>query len=545
MSDATDHQLLISRRLNGTITSEEFAILSAWVKRDSANAKELALAAMMHRWLIDRLRGHEPVYEGRSLHDSMIVPAIRIAEESDEFDELAALLPAPPAISAPAMPAQVKSPPRGPFHSLWHWRGAAILLLAVAGLVAIVAVLHHPHSAATLLASVDAKWEQGEHAKGDAFAIGSRARLISGFAELHFTGGATVIAEGPAEIVMRSGREMYLSSGKVFANVPGGGFVVSTAVGTITDLGTEFGVSVSAPDQCEVAVFKGKVQVDLKAQSQDGPAAARATASNVLVEGQAASLSSTSMTQEPSSAISQRFTRTLEAGVDSLDMVDLVAGGDGTTHRRGAGIDASGKWGKLAPGSGVTSDGLYHRIPGLATVDGVFIPEGGSLPTQLDSAGDSFVFPGVLGTSHQQIWAGGPFPGMHNRQPIPYTLAGVDYSTPGHGFLLLHGARGLTFDLNAIRRLHPDRRIAAFRCLIGNTYAGPAIVQADAWVFTDGRQRFFAHNFTSQEKPHSVSIAVTDTDHFLTLVTGYPPGPASHDNSWVIAADPVLELQPR
>ena len=53
-----------------------------------------------------------------------------------------------------------------------------------------------------------------------------------------------------------------------------------------------------------------------------------------------------------------------------------VAGGDGTTHRRGAGIDVtSGRAGFLRQVGNLKGDRTYHPVPGLHAVDGCFVPD--------------------------------------------------------------------------------------------------------------------------------------------------------------------------
>ena len=77
-----------------------------------------------------------------------------------------------------------------------------------------------------------------------------------------------------------------------------------------------------------------------------------------------------------------------------LDLVDVVAGGDGFSGRRGQGINpTNGQATDIPPKDfdfTLTGDGRYHRVPALPFVDGVFIPDGRSGPVQLDSAGHAF-----------------------------------------------------------------------------------------------------------------------------------------------------------
>ena len=72
-------------------------------------------------------------------------------------------------------------------------------------------------------------------------------------------------------------------------------------------------------------------------------------------------------------------------------------------------------------------------------------------------------------------------------------MGGIDYASPGHGLLLLHANKGITFDLEAIRRANPGCRLLRFRAIAGNTETVSAkgeSVCADFWVLVDGQSRF-------------------------------------------------------
>ena len=69
--------------------------------------------------------------------------------------------------------------------------------------------------------------------------------------------------------------------------------------------------------------------------------------------------------------------------VQRLSLVDLVAGGDGTSNHRNLAIDPSTGRVTDTPlqcsrnhANYLKSDGAFHRVEGLTAVDGVFIPDG-------------------------------------------------------------------------------------------------------------------------------------------------------------------------
>ncbi len=88
-------------------------------------------------------------------------------------------------------------------------------------------------------------------------------RLKSGFAQIEFYSGATVILEGPAELQLISRMEAYCARGKLRATVPpeAQGFTISSPELALVDRGTEFGLQVGASGKTEVHVFQGKVEL--------------------------------------------------------------------------------------------------------------------------------------------------------------------------------------------------------------------------------------------------------------------------------------------
>ena len=117
---------------------------------------------------------------------------------------------------------------------------------------------------AILTRAVDVVWEEG----GPAPVIGSTLsqvalRIRSGVLQLEFYGGATVVAEGPAEIELKAIDRIACRSGKLRVQVPPSarGFRVESPAFDLVDLGTEFGMRVVPGQKSEVHVFNGKVEL--------------------------------------------------------------------------------------------------------------------------------------------------------------------------------------------------------------------------------------------------------------------------------------------
>ncbi|WP_145198944.1 LamG-like jellyroll fold domain-containing protein [Thalassoglobus polymorphus] len=117
---------------------------------------------------------------------------------------------------------------------------------------------------------VDVIWEadQSPLEVGDALSPG-RLAIVSGFAQIEFFCGATVIVEGPAELDLKSVSAARVHHGRLRAQVPPAarGFSLELDDMKLVDLGTEFGVSMS-PDGADVQVFDGEVELHKPGQSK-------------------------------------------------------------------------------------------------------------------------------------------------------------------------------------------------------------------------------------------------------------------------------------
>ena len=164
-----------------------------------------------------------------------------------------------------------------------RWRLAAcglmvitITLLLILGLQSIhqPQVNAKPQMLAVVIHSENAVWKSNDPAR---LAVGGtlgaeNLKLVSGRASLMFTSGATLDFAGPAEIDLITVDRMVCREGRLRTKVPHGaeGFCVETPHGTVTDLGTEMAVSVSADGKTNVAVFEGQAEVSLQITGQQG-----------------------------------------------------------------------------------------------------------------------------------------------------------------------------------------------------------------------------------------------------------------------------------
>lgn len=433
-----------------------------------------------------------------------------------------------------------------------HWRAAAAILLLAAAGVGIVWSLRRAappprRDLATITANAGARWDGPPPSTAGLNSM-QHLNLASGCIELTFPAGARVVVEGPARCMVDSSTAMSLSSGRLAASVPGGGFMVNTPAGVVTDLGTEFALDVKADGSTDVDVFQGRVQLTTLPA---GAGAAQRQSTRILAAGEAATISANAIALDPGGAVPQKFVRSLSTALGDLDVVDLVAGGDGAGHRRGVGIDVTnGLAGALRQRGGASGDYRYHTVPTLPVVDGCFVPDGSRGPVRVDSEGHTFGFPATSNGTYNDIWAGGLIPVTSpDIRRMSTVLGGVDYSQPGHGLLAMHTNKGITLDLDKIRRLHPATLLARFACAAGNTWT-PAAGDpprspplADLYVLVDGRPRFTRRAFTPNDGPIRIDVQLREEDRFLTLATTDGGDGISSDG--IILGDPrILPANP-
>lgn len=401
---------------------------------------------------------------------------------------------------------------------------------------------------ASLTQLAGAVWEDTHAmAAGQKLHAGDEIWLQKGCVEIAFASDRRAILEGPARLRLDSGSEVFLAYGQIAATIHGGGFEVKSPSGVLKDLGTQFGVAVERDGSTQVEVFEGSVVTE--SQSATTQAATTQPAGLTLSAGQAAVISHAAVVIDPRGAEPQRFVTRLSTNLPALDLVDLVSGGDGSTHRRSGGIDAlTGESGLLTSVNQRTGDWKIHSVPALPVIDCAFVPDGTKGLMPIDSAGHAFEFPQTSNISINRIWAAGEIP-WFNTNGISTVLDGVNYSAAPHGLLCIHSNNGLTVDLQAIRRLYPDRVVSSFHCRIGNSYVNGTQNEtavdplADVFVIMDGKSRFDKRRFTHRDGIFNVDVPIDAADRFLTLAT--TDGGDGINDDWVLWVDPVLSLASR
>lgn len=427
--------------------------------------------------------------------------------------------------------------------------------------------------------AVDCVWSDARsQAVNDGAVIpGNRFTLRSGLLEITYDSGAKVILEGPCAYEIESNVGGFLSLGRLTARVESRAsrvegedgkpdhsrlstlvsplFAVRTPAAIVRDLGTEFGVEVSEEGNTISQVFQGSVRVELVGND------VRQTGM-ILHENESARVEKGAggpagqVTRQNVRGRLPKFIRRLAKQPMPLDLLDIVAGGDGRGQRRERGIDPStGQEDPSFMAQTRMSDLQYHRVTWHRMIDGVFVPSArtGDRPVQLDSAGHTFDrFPWISGRSFGSIWARA----ADVRQPElakndlywVYALGnGERFMPQRRGLLGMNSNAGITFDLEAIRRSQSGVVPCRFHAIAGvaESRSGNPSVRgsADIRIFVDGRLKFQRNNLRCRDATVAVDVALAPTDRVLTIVV--TEGGDQINGDWVVFGDPVLETTSR
>lgn len=250
-----------------------------------------------------------------------------------------------------------------------------------------------------------------------------------------------------------------------------------------------------------------------------------------------------------------KFVRRLIEPPKLLDLLDIVAGGNGTGNRRERGIDpVTGMEDPLYVPKYRGGDRQYWRVSWHKLIDGVFIPDGRAGAIQLDSAGHTFDgFPPTCGEAWGSIWARAAEVKQDKLKLAKNTIywiyamgSGEQFMPDRRGLLCFHANAGITFNLEAMRKMHPDVRPARFRAtagLVDGRFRKPsALGMADVWVFVDGRLKLKHMQLRPRDGTINVDVELGPHDRFLAIAL--TDGDANRSFDWVVIGDPVLLMTP-
>ena len=179
----------------------------------------------------------------------------------------------------------------------------------------------------------------------------------------------------------------------------------------------------------------------------------------------------------------------------------------------------------------------------------MFLADGRAGSVQLDSAGHTFDgFPYANGTFHGSIWARAadvaPKRLDQRWPPWVYVMGRCEQFMPkGRGLLCLHANVGITFDLEAVRKMYPGERPARFQAVAGLGDCAKENMEggmADLWVFVDGRLKLERRQLRPRDGAVVVDVKLGLSDRFLTLVS--TDGDNESHGEWGVFGDPVLQM---
>jgi len=440
-------------------------------------------------------------------------------------------------------------------------------ILILAGLI-VADVIKDRMIVAMMQGTVNAQWETTPNQSG--LRRGWMA-LEQGCAEIAFQQGAQVIIQAPSRFRLVSPVRMYLETGTITAHVPpeATGFTIETPSAVFEDFGTDFGVIVDASSQSEVHVFAGEIAVASCIRKKP-------VSQNLLKQGQCAITDLRGAVYiDQSHYGAQQFLRELPdpngIGIPGrrLCLADLVGGGNGY----GAGILGGSAMmsadGSINPITGRPNDphrpakpwqsnnerydddhyqctNDYIRVPELAYIDGVFVPDGGQGPSVVSSAGHIFQeCPDTDARTKRNVTNGWRY-----RDLPSYSFSFGREDVAQLTGLSLSANIGITFDLNAIRQTIPGLEITAFDSTAGiPTPPQPDDAEVDLWVLVDGEVRFVKQDVRIPTLSR-IRVPLNSKDQFLTLVVtdSQSPDPVEK-NVWSYRdrcfwKNPVLELAP-
>ena len=402
-----------------------------------------------------------------------------------------------------------------------------------------VAILNNRHNAV---------WLEGTRPplRDPRLKVGRRLALASGLAEITYNTGARVVLEGPAEFVVGWAKgegegqhalggnpanddapfvlppphnSGYLAHGKLVARVEGEeakGFVVATPTAQVEDLGTEFAVEVDRMGASSVLVYSGEIRVKHADQTV-----------RVLMRGQAIYATRESFGGDEFSLDNAHFVRKILP--NRIDLAQVVAGRDGTG-------DARARRDDVVPFAeeqqfAHAAVNRYSAVRSNPLVDGVFIPDGGAADKIVVST-TGVTVRGIADSNGRtyDFVRSGP-----NLRVLDVTLDGYDYLTGRRSLIGMHANKGITFDLNAVRRMLPESRIERFVARAGNTRGS-----VDFYVLLDGKVEFQSLGHVSSPDTLSIDIEIPDSARLLTLITTDAGDGDAMD--WSVFTEPQLRL---
>lgn len=398
---------------------------------------------------------------------------------------------------------------------------------------------------ATLDEGVHAQWS---HPPGDANLHPGVMTLEQGFAKITLKQGTQILLQAPCTFDLRSKNRMYLETGVVTAKVPeqAHGFSIQTPQTTVTDFGTEFGVQVKGASESEVHVFDGRVQCRTARQQGRPSAMLDITKNKAGIVGASGLPLLRPLASRPNLFVRELPGVNSQFGIPNkrLDLADIVGGGNGYgTGRRRHCIDPATGQTRSTYSYGKRSRAQdFVLVPGLALVDGVFVPSASGGFAPITSSGYHFEFPPTAGGGWWTEVAHASVLNLVDVNPAPLKLGEQLYGQGNHPALLMHANVGITFDLDAIRKTLSGVEIRNFTSFCGVSHrereTGDPI--SEFYVLVDGQLKYRQEIAMHIQTIPRVQVRLHADNRFLTLVC---LAGEENNGDWSFFGEPALELE--
>lgn len=272
---------MLSRYFDGDLSGEEERKLSVWLRESPANAVRFVRQARLDYLLWSALKTSQPVAVegeivsvGGELPRHGVEPASRpvlVESRRGKAAENGAMTP----IMLAALLLMATLGGLG----VWTVRGNTVPNAGTTGHgtavvawsegfeeVGSVVSTGLPDDVARITGMKGARWLPGHERHLGEWLPHGLLRLQQGTVRLVFAGGVVASVVGPAEVHLLAGDHARLIAGTFVAYAPEGaeGFRLDTPGAEITDLGTEFGASVTADGETNLSVFDGAVELVAK-----------------------------------------------------------------------------------------------------------------------------------------------------------------------------------------------------------------------------------------------------------------------------------------
>ena len=244
-SDPSMFDRLLERHFDGGNSAAEAQDLARLIRKDPGRARAFARASALH------LQIRSVLQLGRQ--EGFAEPPVRRPARHLRLVGAAALVAVVASLGLMMKTGRLSS---------WQLKPGNAMTSAVPSAV----------PAAVLTATSGATWADADEElvlrRGDLPA--GRLVLVSGLAEFTTADGAVCLVQGPATFEFNASDRLRIDRGKVVCRCPteASRITVVTPQSQVTDLGTEFGVSVSDDSDTEVAVLQGQVRLQAGERSQ-------------------------------------------------------------------------------------------------------------------------------------------------------------------------------------------------------------------------------------------------------------------------------------